>query len=158
MSILTPSVCFLCCKKIHKHGKRSRHVIDQGKKIWDSVQRFFCPACSKTSTLLKSNMLPHKHYAAQEIEQVLQKHEKPTCPPHECGAEESTLRRWLQEFPPKLYALAACLYSLANISSIELLPPLQSVYDALALLPRPPSGGCRLAWAYIVSKTHPVHV
>ena len=52
-------------------------------------------------------MLPHKHYAAPEIEQVLNKHENPAAPPHECGAEESTLRRWICEFPEILTALAS---------------------------------------------------
>jgi len=75
-------------------------------------------------------MLPYKHYAALEIEQVLQKQENPTGPPHECGAEESTLLRWRLEIPPKLSAIAASLELLVNISSINLLPPLQRLYKA----------------------------
>jgi hypothetical protein len=28
-----PTACFLCGEKIHKHGKRRRHVIEKGKKF-----------------------------------------------------------------------------------------------------------------------------
>jgi hypothetical protein len=95
-------------------------------------------------------MLPHKHYAAPEIEQVLQEHEDPTGPSHECGAEESTLRRWIREFPDKLNALAAYLESLINSFKIYLVPPLQRVYNALASLAPPPPNYCRLAWAFFM--------
>ena len=115
-------------------------------------------------------MLPHKHYAAPEIEQVLQKQEDPTVLPHECGAEESTLRRWGQEFPQILSALAASLESLVNVSMTRLVKklsdrhgsffagrllivaPLQRVYNALALLACPPPEQSRLAWAFFLAR------
>jgi hypothetical protein len=103
-------------------------------------------------------MLPHKHYAAPEIEQVLQQQENPAATLHECGAEESTIRRWKREFPEKLSALAALLESLANISEIRLIPPLQRIYNALGSLIRPSLFQNRLAWAFFVSQFHPVHV
>jgi hypothetical protein len=93
-------------------------------------------------------MLPYKHYAASEIEQVLNKHENPSEPSHECGAEESTIRRWIRDFPEILSALAAHLETLANISQINNIPPLQRVYTALASLASPPPDCSRLAWAY----------
>jgi len=96
-------------------------------------------------------MLPYKHYAALEIEQVLQKQENPMGPPHECGAEESTLRRWRLEIPPKLSVIAASLELLTNISSINLLSPLQRLYKALTLLAHPPPDHSRLAWAFFMS-------
>ena len=100
MSILTPFniPCTrpFCGGKFHKHGKRKRHVIERGK-IWYFVQRLRCSVCRCTRTLLQPNMLPHKHYAALEIEQVLQQQEEPAASLHECGAEESTLRRWMRE-------------------------------------------------------------
>ena len=122
------------------------------------MQRLRCASCGKTRTLLLDNMLPHKHYAAPEIEQVLHEQENPTDPPHECGAEESTLRRWRLEFPPKLNALAAFFESLANTTKVHLLPPLQRLYNALASLAHPPSDHIRLAWAFFVSQSHPVHL
>ena len=103
-------------------------------------------------------MLPHKHYAAPEIEQVLQKQEDPAVPCPECGAEESTLRRWRLEFPPKLSALAALLESLANVSMTRLVAPLQRVYNALDLLIHPPPDQSRLTWAFFLGNFHPVYV
>jgi hypothetical protein len=94
-------------------------------------------------------MLPYKHYAAGEIEQVLQEQENPIEFRHECGAEESTIRRWKSEFPWKLSALAASLEVLVKISRIRLLTPLQRIYDALSLLAHPPPPDqSRLAWAF----------
>ena len=105
-------------------------------------------------------MLPYKHYAASEIEQVLRKNEDPTAPPYECGAEESTIHRWEGEFPEKLNELAACLESIANVTKICIEKPLQRVYTALGLLNHPPPRPeeSRLSCAYFVSQFHPVHV
>ena len=105
-------------------------------------------------------MLPHKHYAAHEIEQVLQKQENPMGPPHECGAEESTLRRWIREFPEILTTLAFRLSSMAQ-SAVELLSvahPLQRLYDVLNSLAPPPPNSSRLAWAFFLDASHPVHL
>jgi hypothetical protein len=103
-------------------------------------------------------MLPHKHYAAPEIEQVLQKQENPMGPPHECGAEESTLCRWMREFPQILINLTARLSSLANalVSLLSMERPLQRLYNALAYFVDPPPDQSRLAWAFFVSQSHPV--
>jgi hypothetical protein len=103
-------------------------------------------------------MLPYKHYVASEIEEVLQKNEDPAAPPYECGAEESTIRRWEREYPERLSALAACLETLANVTKVSLEKPLQRVYTALGLLIHPPPEESRLAFAYLVSQAHPVHV
>jgi hypothetical protein len=102
-------------------------------------------------------MLPYKHYAAPEIEQVLQCQEDPSAPPHECGAEESTLRRWRGEFPEKLNILAALLESLLKISQTALYSPLKRIYKALESV-KSPTFSCRLAWAFFLGKSHPVHL
>jgi hypothetical protein len=121
------------------------------------VQRIRCANCGKTRTLLLANMLPYKHYAAYEIEQVLQTQENSTVPPHECGAEESTLRRWKLEYPSKLSALAAFFESLTNVSKTNLLPPLQRLYNVLVSLAQPPPNHSRLAWAFFIL-SHPVRL
>jgi transposase-like protein len=153
----TPPTCFSCGSKFYRHGKRRRHVITQ-EKIWYFVRRLRCSGCGVTRTLLMDNMLPHKHYAAPEIEQVLHEHEDPTAQPNECGAEESTIRRWLQEFPPKLNELAVFFEALTDTIRIHLVLPLQRLNNALKLLPHPPPKHIRLAWAFFRSKFNPVHV
>ena len=103
-------------------------------------------------------MLPRKHYAAVEIEQVLKKQEDPEASPPYCGAEESTLRRWKREFPAALTALASRLYSLSNtaVSLVSDMQPLQRLYDALESLIHPPPDSSYLAWAFFVSQSHPI--
>jgi len=165
MSILTPSasnfpmsrICFSCNSKFHKHGKRRRHVIELAK-VWYFVQRFHCSSCGETFTLLQPNMLPFKHYAAPDIEQVLQKHEDPSAVEPVCAAEESTIYRWRREYPAILRDLASRLTSLAKTKEVPILKtrPLQRIYNALKLLVHPPPDSSRLAWAFFWDMSHPV--
>jgi hypothetical protein len=105
-------------------------------------------------------MLPCKHYAADEIEEVLQEQENSTAPMHECGAEESTLYRWKREFPEVLIMLASRLELLAGIAAslVSGAQPLQRIYEALGSLVKPPPESSRLAWGFFVEKTHPVYL
>jgi len=103
-------------------------------------------------------MVPYKHYAAPEIEQVLKKQENPEEPLQYREANESTIRRWLREFPQVLAGLTSRLLTLAG-ASISLLskePPLQRLYKALAYFVKAPSDFCRLSWAHLVGQFHPV--
>jgi hypothetical protein len=154
-----PSKCS-CGGNLHKHGKRKRHVIERGEKVWYFVQRLRCHACRKVLTLLPGNMMPHKHYAAPEIEQVLKKQENPEEPPHNCEAKESTLRRWLREFPQILTDLTSRLLILAgaSISLLSTATPLQRLYKALAYFEKAPPDFCRLTWALLVGQSHPVNI
>jgi hypothetical protein len=113
-------------------------------------------------------MLPHKHYSAPEIEEVLweeeAKEENSTGPPNkfECPAEESTLRRWRNELPEKVRQIASLLESGAKSFAMSLTSPksgLQRCRDALVSLGFVVSSdACCLAFAFFVSKTHPVCV
>ena len=149
-----------CGGNLHKHGKRKRHVIEQGEKVWYFVQRLHCPACHKTFTLLRGNMMPYKHYAAPEIEQVLKKQENPEEPSHHCDAKESTLRRWLREFPQILAGLTSRLLNLAGASifSLSTSTPLQRLDKALAYFVKAPSDFCQLTWALLIGQSHPIHI
>jgi hypothetical protein len=43
----TPRVCPLCGGKLHKHGKRRRHIIKKGKKRGLSYQDFVVPHAAR---------------------------------------------------------------------------------------------------------------
>ena len=154
-----PSKCS-CGGNLHKHGKRKRHVIERGKKVWYFVQRLRCHACRKVFTLLPGNMMPYKHYAAPEIEQVLKKQENPEEPLHYCEAKKSTLHRWLREFPQILIGLTSRLLIMAgaSISLVSTTLPLQRLSEALAYFVKAPPDFCRLTWALLVCRSHPVHI
>ena len=103
-----------------------------------------------------------------EIEEVLLENEaeeeNSTAPPHrfECPAEESTLRRWRNEFPEKIRRIASKLEAGAKMAAPSLTLAkfgLQRCRDALLSLGFVISrdASC-LAWAFFLSKTHPVCV
>jgi hypothetical protein len=113
-------------------------------------------------------MLPYKHYSAVEIEEVLLEdeasEENSTAPLRgfECTAEESTLRRWRNEFPEKVRQIASRLEAGAKMAGLSLTSAksgLQRCRDALLSLGFAISkdASC-LAWAFFLSKTHPVCV
>jgi hypothetical protein len=113
-------------------------------------------------------MLPYKHYSAMEIEEVLLEdeaaEENSMAPPSkfECPAEESTLRGWRDEFPEKIRKMASHLEARAKMAALVLTSAksgLQRCRDALVSLGFVISrdASC-LAWAFSLSKTHPVCV
>jgi hypothetical protein len=103
-----------------------------------------------------------------DIEEVLLAHEaeeeNSTAPPHrfECPAEESTLRRWRNEFPEKIRQIASHLEARAKNAALSLTSSksgLQRCRDALVSLGFVISRNAScLAWAFFVSKAHPVCV
>jgi transposase-like protein len=99
-----------------------------------------------------------------DVEEVLREEENSTAPSNrfECPAEESTLRRWRNEFPEQLRQIASKLETEAKTAALSLTSAksgLQRCRDALASLGMVFSHDtCCLAWAFFVSKTHPVCV
>jgi hypothetical protein len=103
-------------------------------------------------------MLPHKHYAADAIEEVLQNQEDANAKPPECTAEESTLYRWKSTFAIVLRELLWRLSSLAGVavSLVSVKKPLQTIYKMLEKLLKPPPMHNRLSWAFFLNRTYPV--
>jgi len=103
--------------QLNGHGFRERHVIESGMKIWLRVLRLLCTGeCKTTCTQLLPNMLPHKHYCAAEVEEVLRAQE--TGSPMSqlrTNADESTVRRWRNEFPTVLDSLSGALEAITAV-------------------------------------------
>jgi hypothetical protein len=116
---------------VHGHGTRKRHAIIDAVKKWFLVDRFLCTACGKTFTLLPDFLLPFKHYTAAEIEGVL-RHlaDDGRYAQSRSEADESTLRRWWNEFSYQMQQWAGSLESKA-------LQLYQRVPDYLSLLANP---------------------
>lgn len=138
-----PKECPYCGGKVHKHGTRLRLVRATGIKKRCCVWRFCCTKCGKTFTRLPWFLLPFKHYIAQEIEGVLcylYSGGKFSKAPSE--AEESTLRRWWEEYSDKMPQWAGLLESriykvFRQAPGIIKLPanPLKRLETALSGLP-----------------------
>jgi hypothetical protein len=113
-------------------------------------------------------MLPRKHYAAPEIEAVLDEAENGGLEPSlaaapETHAEESTLRRWIKEFSVLLPIMAGWLEQMAETpgmtgaSLVRLSDrPLRRIRRAVEALQELPSGVSRLAYAFEILTSHPV--
>ncbi len=132
---------------MHRHGVRQRQAMSSGVKQWCQIRRFRCSACRKTFTLLPAFLLPFKHYIASEIEGVLRHlFEGGKLSESPSGGDESTLRRWWNEFSRKMQEWAGLLESMVfrlsrgPPSFIRLLSnPLKRLEDDLTHLPVLPS-------------------
>jgi hypothetical protein len=103
-------------------------------KAWSQVQRFFCQGCKKSFTRLTEFLLPFKHYIVTEIEGALQHifkgGELSKAP---SGASESTLRRWRNEYQPKIQEWSGRLEDLM-IGQCRTPDLLRLTFDPLARL------------------------
>jgi hypothetical protein len=112
-------------------------------------------------------MVPYKHYAASEIEEVLEEAEKveeePTTGLPETHAEESTLQRWKKYFSEQMPLMAGQLEQMAadlgmgESSLIRLSKkPLQRLRAAVNMFQELPSKISSLAYAFWLLISHPV--
>ena len=158
-------VCPLCGGRLTGHGTRRRHVIENGVKVWLRVHRRRCKGeCKTTCTQLLPNMLPHKHYCAAEVEEVLRATETHTPTSQlRTASEESTLRRWRNEFATGLDVLSGTLEAIASTLQSREKPllqmanaPLARLTEAVRALGGVPAGWTILSRAYFWRICHPV--
>ena len=134
-------------------------------KIWLRVLRLLCTGeCKSTCTQLLPNMLPHKHYCAAEVEEVL--HAQEIGSPMSqlsTNADESTVRRWRNEFSAVLDSLSGTLEAIAAVICGKPKPLLQMagasfkrLREAVASLEKLPTGWTHLSRAYFWRRAHPV--
>ena len=114
-------------------------------------------------------MIPHKHYDASEIEETLEEAERPDAESiarhPETHAEESTIRRWIDDFSKQMPSMAARLEQMAvecGMGGVSLTRmsdrPLQRLRRAVESLREIPLGLSRLAYAFRLLISHPVCV
>jgi len=134
-------------------------------KVWSRVFRLLCTGeCKSTYTQLQPNMLPHKHYCAAEVEEVLYAEEtgSPTSQLR-TNADESTVRRWRNEFSTVLNTLSGTLEAIAALVRGKPKPLLQMagtsfkrLREAVSSLEELPTGCTHLSRAFYWRRTHPV--
>jgi hypothetical protein len=112
-------------------------------------------------------MIPYKHYAALEIEEVLEEFERteeePTSGLPETHAEESTLQRWKKDFSEQMPSMAGQLEQIAadlGMGASSLIPfsgkPLQRLRAAVNMFQELPGRISSLAYAFWLLLSHPV--
>ena len=120
-------------------------------------------------TRLKLCMVPYKHYAASEIEEVLEEaergEEEAISGFPETHAEESTMQRWKKDFSEQMPLMAGQLEQIAadlgmgEASLIQLSKkPLVRLRAAVNVLQELPSKISSLAYAFRLLLSHPVCV
>ena len=164
-AIETLTVCPRCGGQLNGHGSRERHVIENGMKVWFRVFRLLCKGeCKTTCTQLLPNMLPRKHYCATEVEEVLQAEETGLPMGQLCThADESTVRRWRNEFSTVLDSLSGTLEAITAVICGKPKPLLQMsgssfkrLREAVTSLEELPAGWTHLSRAYFWRRIHPV--
>jgi hypothetical protein len=114
-------------------------------------------------------MIPHKHYDDSEIEEVIEEAESSDAESDgsrlETHAEESTMRRWIDQFSKQIPSMAARLEQMAadmGMGGVSLTRisdrPLQRLRRAVEMLQEIPLGLSRLACAFRLLISHHVCV
>jgi len=134
-------------------------------KVWLRVHRLLCNGdCKTTCTQLLPNMLPHKHYCAAEVEEVLYAEETGSLVSQlSTYADESTVRRWRNEFATVLDSLSGTLESITAVVRGKPKPLLlmagatfKRLREAVTALEELPPGWTHLSRAYFWCRAHPV--
>jgi hypothetical protein len=91
-------LCPLCREPLSLHGCYRRHYLDDaGKHHYGWVAQGHCSACNVYPSLLPHFLMPYKHYEAVVIEGVIFDAEE-NGKTSNCPADESTMRRWMNQF------------------------------------------------------------
>ena len=144
--------CAICHGFLHLHGSYPRHCRDEEGKRHDGwIAQGCCAACDKYPALIPSFIKPYKHYRADIIEWVIGDAEEGNNVEDiaGCGADASTMRRWVREFNARGEQAARRLASLqttargahASPPKLRGMPLLRQLARLLRAYPESESGG-----------------
>lgn len=123
---------------------------DGGKDTY-RPRRLVCSDCGKLHTELPDCMQPHKHYATDVIEAVLDGRSE------DCPADNSTIVRWKAAFREAWQQLEGMLASLWS-KYHKVLPPLVKEFSLLRTLQENGSGWVSVKYAMTSTRSTLVHL
>ena len=144
-------LCPRCHGPFKFHSTHSRHFLDEKGDRHDGwVAQCCCKTCKKYPSLIPDFIMPYKHYEAAVIESaILEVGENGSLGLNSCPADDSTVRRWVNQFQESgaraVGWLLGIIYTLFGeyLSALELQD--KGLLKQLALLmrkfPNPGSGG-----------------
>ena len=93
-------LCPLCCGALSVHNCYQRHIVDeQGNWHNGWIAQGKCKPCKHHPSLIPDFILPYKHYEAAVIEAaVSEMEENGNFETNSCPADDSTIRRWFNQF------------------------------------------------------------
>jgi len=119
-------VCPVCGNLFIWHDSYPRHFIDGNGLRHDGwLAQLKCPICNKHHTLIPDFIMPYKHYSAEVIESAINDTENGDFGRSSCPADDSTVRRWINQFHDRAPAAIGYIQSilfdnyLITISSLE---------------------------------------
>jgi hypothetical protein len=146
------------------HAQYVRGIKETGEKI--GIQRFICPKCKATLSILPDFLLPYKQYSAGEIEKVLNAAETSSVYDIDTEASVYTVRRWLKTERAKAVRGISLLKALVHDtgmalpSEIELaaLTIIEQIRRLTACLPRVLNSGIMLSLARMMTVSRYPHI
>ena len=93
------TLCQLCGGALTVHGSYKRHCKDEyGHRHDGWIAQAHCKACDTYPSLIPDFIMPYKHYMADVIEATISASEEGCLGLSSCPADESTIRRWSNQF------------------------------------------------------------
>jgi len=94
------ALCPRCHGPFKFHGTYSRHFLDEKGDRHDGwVAQCCCDTCNEYPSLIPDFIMPYKHYEAAVIESaILEVEENGSLGLNSCPADDSTVRRWVNQF------------------------------------------------------------
>jgi len=100
-SSLSPRICPACGGELHYRDRRKRvHRLAGGRKEYYLIRRLYCRHCRRLHAELPDCMVPHKHYDAEIIADVLDgkvTQDSLECEDYPCAVTMARWIRWLQD-------------------------------------------------------------
>jgi hypothetical protein len=108
-------LCPVCRHALVLHSGYDRQVIEgDGSAEHILIHVAMCGQCRKSQSLLPSFVMPHKHYSGMVIEAVIKGIDSDgSFRGSACPADDSTIRRWKEQFQERGNTAAGWLKSLA---------------------------------------------
>jgi hypothetical protein len=113
------------------------------------VVQVHCVTCNKYHSLAPNFIMPYKHYMSEVIEAAIKESEEGGNGLSDCPADDSTMRRWVNQFAERgalaadwlssvLYVVYGCL---ANILEQQNMGALKRLAHLVRQIPIPETGG-----------------
>lgn len=125
-----PKCCPHCSHgKVHIHDKYDRHSKADGRSDEDqqTIQRYFCPLCGRTCSVLPDDMLPYAPVSASQTQKHFDAAFNGGPAPPATEKEGGCLRRAFKRFTKRVAPLTAILGQMIRV----IRPTAQKLWQAL---------------------------
>jgi hypothetical protein len=143
-------LCPKCYWKLVLHCSYGRHVKDSlGKRHDGWVAQGHCVNCNSYPSIIPDFIMPYKHYMGEVIEAVIMVQEEGGQSLSDCHADETTIRRWHNQFKERGMLAAGWLLALlfnvygcfVSVLEQQNMGPLKRLAYLVQQIPAPETSG-----------------